>query len=206
MNVPEQTSAPDITPSPTPTNTQTPSVTPTNTNTPTPSVTATQTPTNTSTPTNTPTKTTTPTVTPTPTPSKTPFCKRYNGVKTTTSSSSGWNYTQCNGLAGTFFQFDSYGNSNFTIYSSSGPPTKFTGAGNITWTDAGFQSPCVGSSSYSGVEVNDGIGGSLTITDCGGNSNTFRVDISSGYSYAGCGTSIGLTTRTIITNNGPCST
>jgi hypothetical protein len=66
MNVPEQTSAPDITPSPTPTNTQTPSVTPTNTNTPTPSVTVTQTGTPTQTPTNTPTKTTTPTVTPTP--------------------------------------------------------------------------------------------------------------------------------------------
>lgn len=54
MNVPQTTSVPNITPSPTPTNTQTPSVTPTNTNTPTPSVTATQ------------------TGTPTPTPSATP--------------------------------------------------------------------------------------------------------------------------------------
>jgi hypothetical protein len=43
MNVPEQTSAPDITPSPTPTNTQTPSVTPTNTNTPTPTITPSET-------------------------------------------------------------------------------------------------------------------------------------------------------------------
>jgi hypothetical protein len=66
MNVPEQTSAPDITPSPTPTNTQTPSVTPTNTNTPTPSVTATQTGTPTQTPTNTPTNTLTPSSTPLP--------------------------------------------------------------------------------------------------------------------------------------------
>lgn len=65
MNVPQTSSVPDITPSPTPTNTQTPSVTPTNTNTPTPSVTATQTGTPTQTPTN--------TGTPTPTPSSTPL-------------------------------------------------------------------------------------------------------------------------------------
>jgi hypothetical protein len=70
MNVPEQTSAPDITPSPTPTNTQTPSVTPTNTNTPTPSVTATQT--------GTPINTSTPTPTITPTATLVTACRRYS--------------------------------------------------------------------------------------------------------------------------------
>ena len=63
--------APDVTPTPTPTNTQTPSVTPTNTQTP--SVTPTNTQTPSVTPTNTQTPTNTPSVPPpSPTPSSTP--------------------------------------------------------------------------------------------------------------------------------------
>jgi hypothetical protein len=61
MNVPRETSVPDVSPTPTPTNTETPTPTPTNTSTPT------------ETPTNTPTPTNTETPTPTPTPSSTPF-------------------------------------------------------------------------------------------------------------------------------------
>jgi hypothetical protein len=221
-NTPTNTPTPSITSSQTPTNTATQTGTPTQTPTTTTTLTATPTQTPSNTPTNTPTpsitSSQTPTVTPTnsvtptntgtssPTPTPTQFCKRYNGAVGVYGNGQTWTYTTCKGSAGRLQLSSAAIWSNVTIYSSSGAPTKSSGTGTMTWTDAGFANPCSGSNQYS-LTSSSSSNSTVSVTDCGGNS--YSVTVSSSISQRNCYTSVSCVTNCASfssTNEGSCST